>query len=134
VISDLLQRLPIMLQEEIRLFDAGLASDGLTWNVSARKVAERRLIYDRETTTSSQSCPACGGTGYTISSRDQGAAERMLPVVDKPLIQYVVEECVASGIEHIIIVTVAARLRLRITSILRRSWKVFWRAKASPIC
>lgn len=29
----------------------------------------------------------------------------MLPVVDKPLIQYVAEECVASGIEHIIIVT-----------------------------
>lgn len=29
----------------------------------------------------------------------------MLSVVDKPLIQYVVEECVASGIEHIIIVT-----------------------------
>src|SRR6267143_3615813 len=52
------------------------ASDGLTWNVSARKVAERRLIYDRETTTSSQSCPACGGTGYAISSRNQGAAER----------------------------------------------------------
>jgi UTP--glucose-1-phosphate uridylyltransferase len=29
----------------------------------------------------------------------------MLPVVDKPLIQYVVEECVASGIDNIIIVT-----------------------------
>ena len=29
----------------------------------------------------------------------------MLPVVDKPLIQYVAEECVASGIEHILIVT-----------------------------
>ena len=29
----------------------------------------------------------------------------MLAVVDKPQIQYVVEECVASGIEHIIIVT-----------------------------
>jgi UTP--glucose-1-phosphate uridylyltransferase len=29
----------------------------------------------------------------------------MLTVVDKPQIQYVVEECVASGIEHIIIVT-----------------------------
>jgi UTP--glucose-1-phosphate uridylyltransferase len=29
----------------------------------------------------------------------------MLPVVDKPLIQYVVEECVTSGIEHVIIVT-----------------------------
>jgi UTP--glucose-1-phosphate uridylyltransferase len=29
----------------------------------------------------------------------------MLAVVDKPLIQYAVEECVASGIEHVIIVT-----------------------------
>src|SRR5258708_34460536 len=29
----------------------------------------------------------------------------MLTVVDKPQIQYVVEECVVSGIEHIIIVT-----------------------------
>src|SRR5260370_7769555 len=29
----------------------------------------------------------------------------MLTVVDKPQIQYVAEECVASGIEHIIIVT-----------------------------
>jgi len=29
----------------------------------------------------------------------------MLPVVDKPLIQYVVEECVASGIDNVIIVT-----------------------------
>jgi len=31
--------------------------------------------------------------------------KEMLPVVDKPLIQYVVEECVASGIENIIVVT-----------------------------
>jgi len=29
----------------------------------------------------------------------------MLPLVDKPLIQYVVEEAVASGIESVIIVT-----------------------------
>ena len=31
--------------------------------------------------------------------------KEMLPVVDKPIIQYVVEEAVASGIEDIIIVT-----------------------------
>src|SRR5580704_12121348 len=31
--------------------------------------------------------------------------KEMLTVVDKPQIQYVAEECVASGIEHIIIVT-----------------------------
>jgi UTP--glucose-1-phosphate uridylyltransferase len=31
--------------------------------------------------------------------------KEMLPVVDKPLIQYAVEECIASGIEHIIFVT-----------------------------
>ena len=31
--------------------------------------------------------------------------KEMIPLVDKPLIQFSVEECVASGIEHIIIVT-----------------------------
>jgi len=31
--------------------------------------------------------------------------KEMLPVVDKPLIQYAVEECIASGIEHVIFVT-----------------------------
>ena len=31
--------------------------------------------------------------------------KEMLPIVDKPIIQIVVEECVASGIEDIIIVT-----------------------------
>jgi UTP--glucose-1-phosphate uridylyltransferase len=29
----------------------------------------------------------------------------MLPIVDKPVIQYLVEEAVASGIEDIIIIT-----------------------------
>jgi UTP--glucose-1-phosphate uridylyltransferase len=31
--------------------------------------------------------------------------KEMMPVVDKPLIQYAVEECIASGIEHVIFVT-----------------------------
>ena len=31
--------------------------------------------------------------------------KEMLPIVDKPTIQYIVEEAVASGIEDIIIVT-----------------------------
>ena len=31
--------------------------------------------------------------------------KEMLPVVDKPLIQYAVEECIASGIENVIFVT-----------------------------
>ncbi len=48
--------------------------------------------------------PAAGlGTRFLPATKAQ--PKEMLPVVDKPLIQYVVEECVASGIEHIIIVT-----------------------------
>src|SRR2546428_1127195 len=48
--------------------------------------------------------PAAGlGTGFRPATKEQ--PKEMLPVVDKPLIQYVVEECVASGIENIIIVT-----------------------------
>src|ERR1700730_2697492 len=48
--------------------------------------------------------PVAGlGTRFLPATKAQ--PKEMLPVVDKPLIQYAVEECVASGIEHIIIVT-----------------------------
>ncbi len=43
------------------------------------------------------------GTRFLPATKAQ--PKEMLPLVDKPLIQYVVEECVASGIEHVIIVT-----------------------------
>jgi UTP--glucose-1-phosphate uridylyltransferase len=48
--------------------------------------------------------PAAGlGTRFLPATKAQ--PKEMLSVVDKPLIQYVVEECVASGIEHVVIVT-----------------------------
>src|SRR5271169_5566925 len=48
--------------------------------------------------------PAAGlGTRFLPATKAQ--PKEMLPVVDKPQIQYVADECVASGIEHIIIVT-----------------------------
>jgi UTP--glucose-1-phosphate uridylyltransferase len=48
--------------------------------------------------------PAAGlGTRFLPATKS--SPKEMLPLVDKPLIQYVVEEAVASGIESIIIVT-----------------------------
>jgi UTP--glucose-1-phosphate uridylyltransferase len=48
--------------------------------------------------------PAAGlGTRFLPATKAQ--PKEMLSVVDKPQIQYVAEECVAAGIEHIIIVT-----------------------------
>ena len=48
--------------------------------------------------------PAAGlGTRFLPATKAQ--PKEMLPLVDKPIIQYVIEEAVASGIEDIIIVT-----------------------------
>ena len=48
--------------------------------------------------------PAAGfGTRFLPATKAQ--PKEMLPVYDKPTIQYVVEEAVASGIDDIIIVT-----------------------------
>jgi UTP--glucose-1-phosphate uridylyltransferase len=48
--------------------------------------------------------PAAGlGTRFLPATK--AMPKEMLPIVDKPIIQYVVEEAVASGIEEIIIVT-----------------------------
>src|ERR1700735_884193 len=45
------------------------------------------------------------GLGTRFLSATTAQPKEMLPVVDKPQIQRVAEECVASGIEHIMIVT-----------------------------
>jgi UTP--glucose-1-phosphate uridylyltransferase len=45
------------------------------------------------------------GLGTRFLPATKAIPKEMLTVVDKPLIQYAVEECVASGIEHIIFVT-----------------------------
>jgi UTP--glucose-1-phosphate uridylyltransferase len=48
--------------------------------------------------------PAAGlGTRFLPATKAQ--PKEMLPLVDKPLIQYVVEEAIASGIEDVIIIT-----------------------------
>lgn len=48
--------------------------------------------------------PAAGlGTRFLPATKAQ--PKEMLPIVDKPAIQYIVEEAVQSGIENIIIVT-----------------------------
>ena len=45
------------------------------------------------------------GLGTRFLPWTKAMPKEMLPIVDKPVIQYVVEECVKSGIEEIIIVT-----------------------------
>ena len=48
--------------------------------------------------------PAAGlGTRFLPATKAQ--PKEMLPIVDKPTLQYILEECVASGIEEILIIT-----------------------------
>ena len=48
--------------------------------------------------------PAAGlGTRFLPATKAQ--PKEMLPIVDKPTIQYIIEEAVASGIEDIIIIS-----------------------------
>jgi UTP--glucose-1-phosphate uridylyltransferase len=45
------------------------------------------------------------GLGTRLLPASKAVPKEMLPVVDKPVIQYIVEEAVKSGIEHIVIVS-----------------------------
>ena len=45
------------------------------------------------------------GLGTRMLPATKAIPKEMLPVVDKPLIQYVVQECVAAGIKQIVLVT-----------------------------
>ena len=49
------------------------------------------------------------GFGTRFLPQTKAMPKEMLPIVDKPVIQYVVEEAVASGIKDVIIVTGSAK-------------------------
>ncbi len=69
-----------------------------------RWLRARKTMADQSMHVRKAVLPAAGlGTRFLPATKAQ--PKEMLTVVDKPLIQYVVEECVASGIENIIIVT-----------------------------
>ncbi len=56
--------------------------------------------------------PAAGlGTRFLPATKSQ--AKEMLPIVDKPCIQYIVEEAVASGIKEIIIITAKGKKSIK---------------------
>ena len=46
-----------------------------------------------------------GGLGTRFLPATKAMPKEMLPVIDKPLIQYAVEEALGSGIEQLIFVT-----------------------------
>ncbi|CAH0532962.1 UTP--glucose-1-phosphate uridylyltransferase [Vibrio stylophorae] len=49
------------------------------------------------------------GLGTRMLPATKAIPKEMLPIVDKPLIQYVVNECIAAGIKEIILVTHASK-------------------------
>src|SRR5579859_2656762 len=59
------------------------------------------------------------GLGTRVLPATKAVPKPLLPLADKPTIQYVVEEAVASGIEHVIIVT--SRATAAIEEHFRRS-------------
>ncbi len=59
------------------------------------------------------------GLGTRFLPATKAIPKEMLPVVDRPLIQYAVDEAREAGIEQMIFVTGAAKVQLRIISISR---------------
>ena len=71
------------------------------------------------------------GLGTRFLPVTKAMPKEMLPIVDKPTIQYIVEEAIASGIEDIIIVTGKGSVPLKIILIRILSWKTIYLKKAS---
>lgn len=74
----------------------------------------------------------CAGYGTRFLPATKASPKEMLPIVDKPVIQYVVEEAVASGINEIILITGANKRAIEdhfdynfeLEEVLKRSGKI----------
>ena len=67
------------------------------------------------------------GLGTRLLPNTKSIPKEMLPLVDKPVLQYIVEEAVAAGVEQILIITnpspTAANLPSKTTSTIPRIWR-----------
>ncbi len=57
------------------------------------------------TTTVRTAVIPAAGLGTRFLPATKALPKEMLPIVDKPVIQYIVEEAVASGVEHVVVIT-----------------------------
>jgi len=74
--------------------------------------------------------PAAGmGTRFLPATKSM--PKEMLPIVDKPVLQFVIEEAVASGIDDILIVTGRAKRAIENHFDFNPRWKPFWFRLAS---
>jgi len=77
--------------------------------------------------------PAAGlGTRFLPATKAQ--PKEMLPLIDKPIIQYGVEEAMQSGCDQIIIITGRGIAPSKTISMSAMSWKRCWRNAARPSC
>ncbi len=67
------------------------------------------------------------GLGTRMLPATKAIPKEMLTIADKPLIQYIVSECVAAGIKEIILVTHSSKNAMKTTSIPRLNWKQCWK-------
>lgn len=70
--------------------------------------------------------PAAGfGTRFLPATK--ATPKEMLPIVDKPTIQYIVEEALQSGIEEILIISGHAKRAIEDHLIPIRAWNCTWK-------
>ena len=63
------------------------------------------------------------GLGTRFLPVTKSVPKELLPILDKPMLQYVVEEAAEAGIERVIVVTSRGKSPSPPTSKLNRSWK-----------
>lgn len=74
------------------------------------------------------------GLGTRMLPATKAIPKEMLPLVDKPLIQYVVNECIAAGITEIVLVTHSSKTLSKTISIQALNLKPCWKNVLSVSC
>lgn len=74
------------------------------------------------------------GLGTRFLPASKAIPKEMVTVVDKPVVQYVVEEALAAGINEIVLVTHASKKSSKITLTSTTSLRLSWHGVARTLC
>ena len=74
------------------------------------------------------------GLGTRFLPVTKSVPKELLPILDKPMLQYVVEEAAEAGVEEVIVITAPGKEASRPISSLRRGWNGGWPRTTRRTC
>ena len=107
-------------------WQSGHAADCKSVNAGSIPTSASKIIMKNKISTA---VIPVAGRGTRMLPATKAIPKEMLPILNKPIIQMVIEEVLSAGIRNIVFITRSGKEAMKIILILILNWKESWRKR-----